>query len=72
MSQRGAAKFKQMEMTRSAKAVISAGLRVDRVEVTKDGTISVVARQDNGEPQEPKLSNEWDEALGNPPTKIRR
>jgi hypothetical protein len=58
MSQRGAAKFKQREITRTVKGIEAAGHVVDHVEITKDG-FRVGIRQDNdGERQEPTNADE--------------
>ena len=42
--------FRLNDFSRAAKAAIAVGLAVDRVEVRKDGTISVVIRQDAERP----------------------
>jgi hypothetical protein len=71
MARRGDNKFNQREITRTIKAIEAAGGVAGYVDITKDGA-RVGIRQDNGEAQEPKLSNEWDEALGKTPAKVRK
>jgi ATP-dependent exoDNAse (exonuclease V) alpha subunit len=39
---RGPCTFKQSDITKAVKAVVAAGVQVERVEVDKDGKISVV------------------------------
>jgi hypothetical protein len=53
--------FKERDVRRAAKAVMSAGLNVVRVEIEKDGRIVVVPGK-SSEPQG-NPSNDWDEAL---------
>jgi len=59
---RGHLTFRQSDVTRAVKAVVAAGVQVARVEVDKDGRISVVA----GKPvsDEGRGENEWDQILG--------
>ena len=49
--------FKERDVKRAAKAVMSVGLEIGRVEIAKDGSIIVVP----GRPDEPKVSplDEW-------------
>jgi hypothetical protein len=58
---RGSLSFKQTDITRAVKAVVAAGVGVARVEIEKDGKITVVA----GNPTETvgkgdSERNEWD------------
>lgn len=46
--------FKERDVRRAAKAVMSVGLGIDRVEITKEGVIVVVPRW----PAEPIIANE--------------
>lgn len=59
---RGVLTFRQADVTRAVKAVVAAGVEVARVEVDKDGRISVVA----GKPASDQGGggNEWDSVLG--------
>ena len=51
--------FKKTDVIRAAKAVLAAGLEIDRVEVGKDGSIVVMP----GRPNQSTSGehNEWDE-----------
>jgi len=56
-------KFKKTDVTRAAKAVLAAGLKIARVEVARDGSIIVIPSK----PQEATHDvnedrNEWDDA----------
>jgi hypothetical protein len=42
--------FKERDVTRAAKAIRAAGLDIERVEITKDGTIVVIP----GKPDQPR------------------
>jgi hypothetical protein len=55
---RGPCTFKQSDITRVVKAMMTAGVEVARVEVDKDGRIVVVAGKPA--PDECKGANEWD------------
>jgi len=48
---RGPATFKQTDLTRAVKATIAAGVSVARVEVDRDGKITVVAGKPAEAPQ---------------------
>jgi hypothetical protein len=50
--------FRQRDLTRAVKAVISAGLRVAGVKVNAQGDIEVVAADERA--QEAQGGNEWD------------
>jgi hypothetical protein len=54
---RGQLTFRQTDVTRAVKAVVAAGVEVARVEVDKDGKISVFA----GKPV--TTANSWDEII---------
>ena len=59
---RGRCAFTQSTVARAVKAVLKAGVEVDRVEISQDGKIVVFVRttiSSNG----PKDQNEWDEVL---------
>jgi hypothetical protein len=56
---RGPYSFKQRDMTRAVKAVVTAGLAVARVEVDKDGKIVIVP----GTPEATTESGAWDKAI---------
>jgi hypothetical protein len=62
--------FKKTDVTRAARAVLDAGLDVKRVEINRDGVITVV-------PGNPEVggnvgaSNPWDEVLTNAADKER-
>ena len=53
--------FKERDVKRAARAVLTMGLNIGRVEIDKNGTIIVVA----GKPSDPHESsserNEWDD-----------
>jgi hypothetical protein len=63
---RGAAKFRQREVTRAVKALLAAGVEVARVEIGTDGRIVVIAGSPQTQPAaEPAPGkNEWDEKYG--------
>ena len=54
---RGACTFKQQDVTRALKATQAAGLQVHRVEIDKEGKITLVTAKD--QPDQVRL-NEWD------------
>ena len=54
--------FTQADIARAIKAVMSAGLDVQSIEIGPDGTIVVVTTTDQSETQDPK-ANEWDTVL---------
>jgi hypothetical protein len=54
---RGAHSLKQGDLTKAVRAVVEAGLNVQRVEIDREGKITVVP----GEPLPPApTGNEWD------------
>ena len=56
---RAPSNFRQTDITRAVKAVVAAGVEVARVEVDKDGKITVIAGKPCGDQQ----GNPWDEAV---------
>ena len=60
---RGRCTFKQQDATRAARAVIAAGLEVQRIEIDTDGRIVVVIGKpaETGEATE-QHANEWESA----------
>jgi hypothetical protein len=57
---RGPATFKQQDLSRALKAVVTAGVKVARIEIDKAGKIVLVTgeNKDTATPE-----NEWDAAL---------
>jgi hypothetical protein len=54
--------FKKTDITRATRAVIAAGLSVERIDVLKDGGFAIIP----GKPKtQGELRNEWDEVLSN-------
>lgn len=61
---RGKCTFRQQDVTRALKATIAAGLEVQRIEINKDGNISVVTTGPEGNTDESDSGpNEWDKVL---------
>ena len=61
---RGQQTFKQRDVTKALKATVKAGIAVERVEIDKDGTITIViARPEDAANSEKPGKNEWDGAL---------
>lgn len=58
------ARFRQADLTRALKGAAAAGFRVARFEVTKDGSIVVLATAAPAEANDDE--NEWDEVLHAP------
>lgn len=50
------ASFKQVDVTRAAKGVVAAGLKVGRIEIDRDGKIVVYT----GEADASRAANDWD------------
>jgi len=68
---RRASTFKKADLTRAAKAVQAAGLDIARVEVSREGLITVVPGKPSDLPGTEE-ANEWDEVLnGIPAPKVR-
>jgi hypothetical protein len=59
-SSRGPARFKERELARAVRAARQAG-GVERVEITKDGTITVILAKDGEATQTGDDANPWDE-----------
>ena len=57
---RGPCTFKQKDATRAARAAIAAGLKVQRIEIDKDGKIIVVTGAPAEPAEESRGGNEWD------------
>jgi hypothetical protein len=61
---RGPSTFKQTHVSGAVKAVVATGVELARVEVDKDGRITVVAGKplpnDNSSPDRANGGNEWD------------
>jgi hypothetical protein len=54
--------FKQRDVTRAVKAIVAAGVQIERVEVSKDGKIVIVTAKPSESIVEdcPDYLNEWD------------
>ena len=65
---RGPCRFKQRDVARAFKAAKAAGVKVARVDLAPDGTISVIPAYPQN-PQNPS-NNEWDDVLGKPTTPL--
>jgi hypothetical protein len=59
---RGPLTFRQGDVVRAVKAVKKAGQLVSRVEITRDGTITVIISQQGEELAAPQEHNPWDSA----------
>jgi hypothetical protein len=53
--------FKERDVTRATKAVLAAGLGVDRVQIDKNGTIVVIPGKSAEEADRSSERNEWDD-----------
>jgi hypothetical protein len=58
---RGPCTFRQRDVARAVKAVVAAGMLVERVEIDSGGKITIVTGQGNCTER-----NEWDEVLNGP------
>jgi hypothetical protein len=58
---RGPCTFRQRDVTRAVKAVVAAGIEVERVEIDLAGKIIIVAGLARGTER-----NEWDEVFNGP------
>ena len=54
-----------LAISRAVKGAQRAGLSVDRVDISSDGTISIFSRR-----EAPKLLNEWDAVFDVPPRRV--
>ena len=52
--------FKRTDVTRATKAVLAAGLEVERIEIGKDGSIKVFPGKPEDAPADSASENEWD------------
>ena len=57
---RGPCTFKQRDITKAVKAVVAAGVQIERVEVDKDGKIIIVTATQPMESAGSASRNEWD------------
>jgi hypothetical protein len=58
MTTRGLSHFRQADLTRTVRALMAAGVKIERVEVAVDGKVNVVVTS-NGKEE----TNPWDEVL---------
>jgi hypothetical protein len=56
---RGAATFRQQDVTRALRATVAAGIEVSRVEIDKEDKIVIVTGKTMGDRE--RTRNEWDE-----------
>jgi hypothetical protein len=61
---RGALTFRQKDLTRALRATVAAGIAVERIEIEKDGKITVVARMPDSDLASGDQHNEWDTVHG--------
>jgi hypothetical protein len=61
---RGNVNYTLTSITRAVKAAERSGLKIDRMDITKEGTVRIFTRR---EIQPPKLLNEWDEVFDGEP-----
>jgi hypothetical protein len=60
---RSSPSFKKRDVTRAAKAVLAAGVPIERIQIDKNGTINIVARDSNAIAECEEKSDEknpWD------------
>jgi len=71
---KGRLSFKKLDVTRAYEAAKAAGIKVSRVDISREGTISIISDSGGPRPVEPEApkSNEWDEVLDENPTPVRR
>jgi hypothetical protein len=60
MSVRAPSTFKQRDVTRFVKAVTAAGVGIARVEIDREGKITIIAASTSQTPEQGKEANEWD------------
>jgi hypothetical protein len=58
---RRASLFKKRDVTRAMRAVLEAGLKVARVEISKEGAIVVIPANTKQSAEASPESNEWDQ-----------
>jgi len=61
---RGALTFRQKDLTRALRATVAAGIAVQRIEIDKDGKITVVAGMPDSDRASGDQHNEWDTVHG--------
>jgi hypothetical protein len=66
---RGPNAFKRTNLKRALISASDAGVDVDHVEVSPDGTIKIFPVRAANKDAQP--SNEWDDAFGKPSTQVR-
>lgn len=70
---RGPCTFRQQNVTRALRAMLAAGIEVQRIEIDRDGKIVVVAGKSKELPRDgDDERNEWDDANDTPSTTIRQ
>ena len=52
--------FRQRDVTRAVKAVTAAGVGIARVEIDREGRITIIAASASQTPEQGKEANEWD------------
>jgi hypothetical protein len=57
---RGPCTFKQQDVTRALRATIAAGIEVQRVEIDRNGKITVVTAESQAEAREGGGAGEWE------------
>ena len=68
MMGRGPCTFRQRDVTRAVKALTAAGIEVARIDIKRDGQISIVPKNIGGQdeqarPAEQEEVNDWDSIL---------
>jgi hypothetical protein len=64
-----ASTFKETDIKRAVRGAQNAGLSIGRLEIGKEGKISIVPKEEAAKDDRP--ADEWDEAFGKPSTKVR-
>jgi hypothetical protein len=59
---RGNCHFRQADLTRAVKALKAAGMKIDRVEISTDGSVMLHVEQCD---KKKKIKNPWDRVLNN-------
>jgi hypothetical protein len=52
--------FRQRDVTRALKAVTAAGVGISRVEIDREGKITIIAANASQTPEQGGKANEWD------------